>query len=284
MKGLCILLLAVLNFGSVDRAFERESYKACRDSLCVMLSQASGPHEKAEVLWRLSRVTLMLGEKESAKEVRRTVFAEGIRYADEAIAAEPANIQSYMWHCANTGRECQTHGIKEQAAAVPVMLRDLETILDRYGRTNFSEAWQALAEIFHEHPLKSNDKALNYARKAVATIPARELRLTTYLYLAELLYERNASASKRAAAIASDAAKYAVSGQSNTERMGYFVGSTGTGGRAPWSEHPLASISDREEAVALVRYAMARYENASRRTKMDVRDYRTLSSLAEKWK
>lgn len=284
MKGLLVLLLATLSFSFVDKAFERESYQACRDSLRVMLDRSSGPHEQAEVLWRLSRVTLLLGERESGKEARRAVFAEGIRYADAAIAAEPANIQAYMWHCANTGRECQTHGIKEQAAAVPVMLRDLETILDRYGRTDFSEAWQALAEIFHEHPLKSNDKAINYARKAAATIPARELRLTTYLYLAELLYERNASPQKRSAAIAADAAKYAGSGQTNTERNGYYVGSTGAGGRAPWSERSLAGISDREEALALVRYAMARYEGSARRTKMDARDYRTLSSLAEKWK
>ncbi len=278
------LFLTVLSFTGVDRSFVRESYTECRDSLVVMLPRAQTGKEKSEVLWRLSRVSLMLGEKAPSREEKRAVFGEGVRYASEGIQSDPANVQCYMWHCANTGRECQTRGVKEQAAAVPAMLKDLETILDRYGRTDCSEAWQALSEIYHAHPFKPEDKAVNYARKAAETIPPSELRLSTYAYLARLLHERNWSASKRASAIASDAARFKAAGLKNSERFGYFDGASGPEGKAPWSDKPLSAQSDREEAIALLQYAIRRYDAAPRHTRMDARDSKTLKSLAEQWK
>ena len=282
MNSLLLTLLLSLSFSGADRLFVRESYLECRDSLTVMLPRAEGGKERAEVLWRLSRVTLLLGEKASSREEKRAIFGQGVRYASEGIAADPANVHCYMWHCANTGRECQTRGIKDQAAAVPVMEHDLETILDRYGRTDYSEAWQALSEIYHAHPFRSDDKAVAYARKAAETVPAREVRLTTYLHLAKLLYERNGSAAKRAAALASDAAKYR-SGGSNTVRYGFYPGANGPGGKAPWTDRPLSSLSDREEAVQLAAFAMRRYEASSRHNAIDARDYQTLSALARQW-
>lgn len=283
-KLLIGILLAALNFTAVDRSFERESYVACRDSLTVMLGRAESGKERAEVLWRLSRVSLMLGEKAGTKEAKRALFSEGVRYADEARSADPSNTASYMWHCANLGRECQTRTVKDQIAAVPVLERDLETILDRYGRTDCSEAWQALSELYHSHPFKSNDKAVGFARKAVDTIPRDELRVTTYLNLAHLLYERNSPASKRASSLASDAGRFKASGQKNTERFGYYAGAGDPAGKAPWSARPLAELSDREEALLLVEYTIRKYEGASHRTKMDARDYKTLQSLQQKWK
>lgn len=280
MHGLVtIVLLAALQFGPVDRSFELEQYSACRDSLTLMLSRASGAAERSEVLWRLSRVSYMLGDAQSSKEERRARFNEGIAYADEAIRLAPSNINAYMWHCANTGYECQTHSLADQAKAVPAMTRDLETILDKLGRTDCSEAWQALAELFYAHPLKSKDKAINYARRAVETIPRGELRLSTYLYLATLLEKRGWSSSRRASEIASDAAKYPSAGPSNTDKTGYWIGSKGADPKAVWSDRPLRELSDREEALAIVRYAWALFEGSSRRTKMDYRDFRALTSF-----
>ena len=283
-KLLIGFLLATLNFTAVDRSFDRESYLQCRDSLTVMLGRAESDKERAEVLWRLSRVTLMLGEKAGTKESKQALFSEGVRYADEARSADPANTAAYMWHCANLGRESQTRSLKDQIAAVPVLERDLETILDRYGRTDCSEAWQALSELYHAHPFKSNDKAVGYARRAVDTIPRDEVRVTTYINLARLLYERNNPASKRATALASDAARFKASGQKNTERFGYYAGAGDPAGKAPWSTRPLAELSDRQEALLLVEYAIRKYEGAPRRTKMDGRDYKTLQSLQQQWK
>lgn len=279
------IVLSALSFTGADRSFTRESYAACRDSLTVLLPRAESNGEKAEVLWRLSRVSLMLGEKAVSREEKRAVFTEGIRYANEAIAADPANVWGYMWHCANTGRDCQTRGLKDQIAAVPVMQQDLETILDRYGRTDVSEAWQALSELFMNHPLKPDEKGINYARKAADTIPASELRLTTYLYLARLLYARNWTASKRAGAIASDATKFKAAGQKNTDRFGYYDGAAGPEGKVRWNEKPLASLSDREEALAIIAYAIRLYDaSPARRTRMDTRDYKALQELATQWK
>lgn len=283
-KLLIGFLLATLNFTAVDRSFERESYLQCRDSLTVMLGRAGSDKERAEVLWRLSRVTLMLGEKAGTKESKQAFFSEGVRFADEARSADPANVASYMWHCANLGRECQTRSVKDKIAAVPVLEGDLETILDRFGRTDYSEAWQALSELYHSHPFKSNDKAVGFAWKAVDTIPRDEVRITTYLNLAYLLYERNNSASRRASSLASDAGRFKVSGQKNTERFGYYAGAGDPQGKAPWSVRPLAELSDRQEALLLVEYAIRKYEGTSRRTKMDARDYRTLQSLQQQWK
>ena len=257
MWKLFLIPILALQFTSVDRDFRRATdYRPCRETLLEMLPQATPGRERAEVLWRLSRVTLLVGDATAGKAEKRALYDEGIRYAEEGIKEDPKNEQCYMWHCANIGRECMTHGLADQAKSVPVMQKDLAAILDQLGCIRCSEAWQAVSEFYWRHPLKSKESAVNYARRAIYTIPDDDLRLSSYLYFAKLLDERGWSADKRSAQAAAHKDKFAAPRKSNIEKYAFYDGSTD---RMPWLQGGVGEVSDKEEAEQVLQYALARY-------------------------
>lgn len=275
-------LAILISFISVDRDFRYKcDYAANHDTLVVMLETAFPGKEKADVYWRLSRASLMLGEQQQTKEAKREHFNRGIEWAEKGMKEYSTSKECYMWHCANVGRKCQTYSIIDQAAAVPVMTKDLETILDKFGHTDYSEAWQALSELYYHHPFKSKESAINFARKAATSIPAGELRLSTYTYLAEILYDRGWNARKRVAAAAGNSMEFNKEYDSNIEKYSYFDGALTY---MPWSVKPFAQMSDKEEAAAILSYAIGLYNSCKDLTPVDRKDYKTLVELSEKMK
>lgn len=278
MKILFIgILLSALNFTDADALLSEEAnYQACKSELEAMLPKARTGEEKAAVLWRLSRVTLLMGELRTDNDERRAIFTQGISYADKAIEASPKNPDCYMWHSANVGRECQTHSLMDQAKAVPVMMKDLEMILQTLGRDDYSAAWQALSEIYFNHPFKSTDDAVNFARRAAMTIPKGELRLTTYVSLARMLIKRDCGASKRASLIKSHSGKK-YSG--NIEKYAHCDALLGMDYQPMWSSNKLSQMSDAEEAKAILTYASKLYANAKEKGSMERKSYAELQKI-----
>ena len=279
------LLFAVailISFISVDRDFRYKcDYKANHDTLVVMLETAFPGREKAEVCWRLARASLMMGEQAQTKEEKREHFNRGIEWAEKGLKEDSSSKECYMWHCANVGRKCQTYSIMDQAAAVPVMTKDLTAILDRFGNTEYSEAWQALSELYYHHPFKSKESAINYARKAAVCIPAGELRISTYTYLAQILYERGWSARKRMAAAAENGVEFKKQHDSNIQKYSYFDGAQTY---MPWSIKPFVQMSDKEEAALIVSYAKGLYNSSKDLTPVDKKDYKALVEFSGKMK
>lgn len=274
--------MLALQFQSVDNAVQQgKDYPACEQTLLEMLPQAENAKEKASVLWRLARVSYLIGEDQTDKMARREQFNKGIAYAERGCRENPRDPQCLMWHCANVGRECQTHPLMEQAAAVPKMTEDLTRILNQLD-PHMSEAWQALSEIYYYHPLKSKESGINYARVAALNAPKDEPRLITYIYLASRLYERNMSADKRASLAADHSAKLAkLSGASNIDRYALADGMKLT---LPWTDKALGELSDREEARLILAYAENRYKTIGNPGKMERDEYKNLLKLKQQWK
>lgn len=269
-------------FVSVDRDFKYKcDYKANHDTLLVMLENTTDANDKAEVYWRLSRASLMMGAAEQTKTGKRAHFGKGMEYAELGMKLNPNNKECYMWHCANVGRECQTRSLMEQAKAVPAMTKDLTTMLDKLGHTDYSEAWQALSELYYNHPLKSDEAAINFARKAATCIPDNELRISTYINLAQLLHKRNWSAGKRADAADGNAGKFNRTVKSNIEKYSYFDGAKAS---MPWCSKPFTTLSDREEAIAIIDYAKGLYKAYAEPTPLDKQDYAALVEVENKMK
>ena len=274
MLKLVLLAALAASFISVDRDFRYKcNYREVHDTLLVMLDSSFPGSEKAEVYWRLSRASLMMGEQQSGKMERRAMFGRGIEYAETGIKEDSGNKECYMWHCANLGRECQTRNIVEQAAAVPKMMKDLTTLLDKMNEVDYSEAWQALSEIYYNHPMKSDDAALAYARKAATCIPSDELRISTYTHLAQILYKRNYSVKKRETEAAQNSVEFGRQNGSNIEKYSYFNGAKVY---MPWSIKPYNTLSDREEAALVASYARGVFTSCSNPTPLDKADFAKL--------
>lgn len=279
-----LFIILAINFAELDRAFQKTGdIAAIRTQLEQTLPAAENDAEKAEVYWRISRACLLQGQEATTKKAKREFFAEGIHYAEEAIKADPNNPQGYLWRCTNTGRDAETRKLMEQAALAPKMSDDLATVLDKLGRTDCSEAWHTLAEIWIHHPFKSNDAAINFGRKAALTIPENDLRLVTLSFLAQSLYKRNWSAAQRRTAAASNAKKF-LSARKNIDKYAAFDGAPQDLLRAPWNAEGLGALSDREEALAILEYAIGRFRACTSPTKLDQDDYKQLLSLKDQWK
>ena len=279
MHNLLIIPLLLLQFNSVDRAFRNADYTGCEQALQQMLTQAEPGKESAEVLWRLSRVTLLLGDAAPDVKAQRALYARGVEYADRAIQEDPKNSEGYMWHSGNSGRDCTTRGLAEQAKASVIVQKDLLTILNKLGKASHCSAWHAMAELYWRHPFKSNDTAVNYARRCAATIPSDELRLVSCILFADMLYERNWSAEKRAAQATANAEKF-LSGKSITDKYACYDGSDPN---LPWLKTSLKEVSDREEAAAVIRYAQARYASFGDVPPAEQAEYKNLMDRSKKY-
>lgn len=276
--------LAQVDLDKADKLFNTsDNTQDCINYLESVLPQAQKGHERAEVLWRLARAKLIIGQEEPGKEKKREIFGKGLEYATMAIKEDPKNPECYMWHSGNVGRECQTRSITEQVKKLPVIMSDVTTILDDMKMTNFSSAWQTMAEIYMNHPMKSNDEAINFARKAVMTIPEGELRISAYTLLAKLLYERDWNASRRSAYITRNTGRFKESYKSITDKYAYFDGSLGTAHKPAWSSGSLGEMSDREEAKLIVTYVRSKYDACTDKSRFDKTDFKELTSISSKW-
>lgn len=278
VSGLSVSPKSDLDFRVVDSIFnERVEYDSCRVILESMMKVAHTPSQKTEVLWRLSRVYTLFGETAKDQEMKREFYEEGVRLAEAAIKSDPSNHNSYMWHSANIGRNCQMEHLFAQASTLPTILADMRMILDTLKRTDCSEAWQGISEIYCRHPFKSTDSGINFARMSVMTIPKTEMRLSTYYYLAGLLYKRNWSVGSRESAVLRNAKKQNQT--SEIEKCAVLDGKLGLDYMPKWSSKGIGRMSDREEADSIVDYAIHLYEITGHHTPMDDDDYAALLKL-----
>ena len=273
--------LRALDFSGYQKLFLEEKFPEAEKLLLDMIPGVSSNADKAEIYWRLSMTMVVQGQLETTKDGKKKIFGKGIDYGKKAIEADPKNPECYMWHCANVGRNTQTKMLLSQAADVPVMMKDLTMVLCDLGQVSNSAAWQALSEIYYNHPMKSTDAAINFSRRSCITVPEDELRIFTYEALAKMLWERDLSAEKRAALINDGAAKL-KGADDNIEKYAYYDAMTKVCSK--WSTAAYGSISDKDEARAVLRYALSRYDAASSRTKTDDAEAARVRSLLSSWK
>ena len=296
MKKLVILLvmlltatmvLAALDFTSVDNLYDAGEDQKVYDTLQTMLKEAKTDGEKAQVLWRLSRVCVDLGDAldEKDKKGRFAIYEEGENYALQSIEAEP-NYLAYLWKCANIGRYGQTKGVMDSLGKVKPMKADLKVIIDDFNVLDCSEAWYTLAVLYDKVPgLFGGDSnfAISYARAACDTIPAKYVYGGTYQALAEMLYNRNWSADKRAKEIAKMQTKWGKESKSNYDKYAYYEGAKGADAMPKWTNTKLSAMSDRQEALVILKYAQAVYKARTFHTASDEKNYDEIQALIDEW-
>ncbi|MBR4426706.1 MAG: hypothetical protein IKS77_03315 [Spirochaetales bacterium] len=297
MKKLAFLLImlmvfamaiAALDFKDVDNLFDQGTdNQKVYDTLQTMLKDAKSNGEKSEVLWRLSRICVDLGDKldEKDKDGKFAIYTEGENYALQSIELSP-NYQAYLWKCANIGRYGQTKGVMDSLGKVKPMKADLRVITDDFGVIDSSEVWYTLGVLQNKVPgLFGGDSiaAISYMRAACDTIPAKYIYGGTYKELAEQLYERDWSAKKRASEIAKIQKKWDKETKSNFDKYAFYEGAKGADATPIWTKTKLSAMSDRQEALVILKYAQAVYNSRSSHTESDNKNYAEIQDLIDKW-
>jgi len=282
------MALAALDFKSVDDIYDKNlDMQKVYTTLKGMLSEAKTNEEKSEVLWRLSRVCVSIGDEldDDEKDAKFAIYEEGESYAIQSIEAYP-NPMAYLWKCANIGRWGQTKGVMNSLKKADPMKADLKVIFDEFNYLESSEAWYTMAVLFDSLPGMfggDSNAAISYGRAACDTIPADKIYGGTYQKLAEMLYKRDWSAKKRASEINKIQGKWNKETSSNYAKYAFYEGKDGAGANPIWTKTKLSDMSDKQEALVILKYAQAVYNSRSFHTESDEDNYEEIEDLIEEW-
>jgi tetratricopeptide (TPR) repeat protein len=287
------LLLAVVllpadvsaTLAKVDGLHDEGAYEQCRDLLQTALSQASSGAEKAEVLWRLARAWLNIGEQAEERgapaDELLSYYEKGEALAVQASEADPKNPLGYYWESANIGKWGQTKGIMNALAKARPMRDLLQKALSL--NPEHADSYYVLGQLYEQvpgFPISFGDKvyAVSLGRKSVdlreAQVRAgreKELVYDYYTELAKHLWERNWNVAKRSREQPKIASSYR-SASDPMEKNFYYEGTV-----------TLRNVSDREEALDMLKKAIRDLEALGRRSKGQNDDLKEAQELLASW-
>ncbi|MGI6437247.1 MAG: hypothetical protein ACOX0D_04240 [Sphaerochaeta sp.] len=282
------VLFAALDFTTVDALYDSEQYSACKAGLLSMRSQAATAQEEADVLWRLSRVTLGMGDDldKKDKDGRFAAYEEGEEYANLSIARYP-NAYAYHWKASNIGRWGQTKGPLNALGKAKGMLEDLTMVVNDFNIVDYTETWYVLSSLYNELPgpplsFGNNNWAISYMRRAMDTLPVHKLYPGHYKKLAEELWARNWSASKRGKELAKMKTSWDKGG-STLERYRFYEGKDGGKSKPFYSSVTLDQMSDRQEAEMVLAYLEAKAKTFTPVLPSELRTLNEISELRASW-
>ena len=279
---MCFTLSASFSAQESDYIFYRENdYHKDYDYLLASLSSSTDADEKAEILWRLSRTKLTIVDEEKDGMTKEEQLAG---YGDYGAKDRPddgdtssafyyayASIQlketpnAYHWLSSAVGRCGQVHGALNSLSKAGGM-RDLEIkALENFSSFDLeTDSWYVLSILYKSLPgspisFGNNNYAISYMRKCIATMDmTNRTNGTNYLELAEQLYDRDWSKSKREKEFKSMLKSYnkAQDKKSGNAEINKYYESYASTQEAPfYVSASLTEMSDRQEALSLLEYA-----------------------------
>ncbi len=291
------LMLALLATGSLsagidtvqaDALYEMDAFPQVERLLEEQLKQAETNSQRAEILWRLARVQVSLGDAldEEDKDGRFAIYEKGEMFALQSIEAHPS-FEGYLWKCSNIGRWGQTKGPLNALGKAKGMLEDLTTIVNTFGTLDSSETWYVLSSLYDELPggfisFGNKEWAVSYMRIAMDTIPNHLFYPGHYLKLAQELYARDWSASKRSKEM-KGMEKDWKKASNNLEQYRYYEGKDGGKTKPFYSSVTLDRMSDRQEALMVLSYAMAKAELLGTLKSSDATYMEEIAALVQEW-
>jgi tetratricopeptide (TPR) repeat protein len=269
----------------VDRLHEEGAYEQCRALLEPALSQARAGAEKAEVLWRLARAWLNLGEQAEERGAAPAellpFYEKGESLAVQAGEADPGNPLGYYWQSANIGKWGQTKGIMNALAKAKPMRELLQKALSL--DPEHADSYYVLGQLYEQvpgFPISFGDKAyaVSLGRKSVDLREAqvrsgreKDMVYDYYTELAKHLWERNWNASKRSREQGKMSSSYRAASDP-MEKNFYYEGVV-----------TLRNVSDREEALEILKKAIRELESLRSRTRGQNDDLAEARELLSSW-
>ncbi|HKJ86845.1 MAG TPA: hypothetical protein VKA06_12260 [Spirochaetia bacterium] len=250
-----------------DELYEEDRTSESIDALEAALATAQNGAERAEVLWRLSRATLAIGEAledDSADaDLVLETYERGERYGIQAVEADPDSHLGYYWQSANIGKWGQAKGILNALFKATPMRNLLQQAINR--QPDHAGSYYVLGQLYAEVPgvisFGNDDYAVGLARKSIdlheaelASGEADEVEHDYYIQLASHLMQRGWNERRRDREMAGKRDSFqAVSDR--LEQGWYYEGTV-----------QISAQDDVEEAEALLRDMIGRLESIRNRS------------------
>ncbi|MFW5694900.1 MAG: hypothetical protein ACOCYB_07010, partial [Alkalispirochaeta sp.] len=219
----------------VDEILEEERPEAAIEALEDILSGSTGA-SRAEVLWRLSSATLMLGDQRddagAGDDELLAIYEDGEAHGEAAIEADPDNARGYFWASANIGRWGQTKGVLNSLFRAPDM-RDLLTEAVTQD-PEFADSYYVLGQLYAQVPgmisFGNVEYAVSLGRKSVDLMEAElrsgerdEVNEAFHIQLASHLIDRDWNSRRRSRGLRSIRSDYR-NAATPVERGFYYEG------------------------------------------------------------
>ena len=289
---LLVLIIASTLFAAFNPAYSDYQFYNAHDFqkdkayLESALNEAKDDSEKAEILWRLSRNTLTLTDDIEKTSENKQARLDGYSKA-EALAQESVDLvesyNAYHWLASAIGRIGQVNGPLNSLGKAKPMRNLVEKVQNDFN-ADYTDSWYVLGILYNQlpgGPISFGDKdfAISYMRRCLDTQDnINRNNLTNYLELAQQLADRDWSASKRAKEFDKMQKKY-NSNSVPTEKMKYYEGKDGKNGKPFYSSVTLDKISDKQEAVMVLKYALAFYEKTTVKFDSDKKNLDEINKL-----
>lgn len=291
---MCSLLLVLSPLGAnqalldqADALYWNDRLEEAKDLLVRALPGTTDPVQKSEILWRMSRATLSIGDERKSEGASDSelfaLFEEGEAYANQALEAAQLAM-AYVYHASNIGRWGETKGPLNALSKAKPMRDDFTRVIDGMGESDNTIAWYVLGQLYYKLPgwpisFGNLDTAISYTRKAIDTIPSERLYHGHFKALAEMLWKRDQSVSKRNSSINSSQRDWNKAKGSTLDQHAYYEGSGGPSAVPFYSPVALNKMSDRQEAVMLLKYASAKYDAWPFHSRADKRTFQEIQEM-----
>ncbi len=281
-------LSAATDFTQADLLQDQEKFSLCETELMVQKGLASTDKELSEVLWRLARLQVSIGDElpDDDKDAKYIEYEKGEAYALASIEKYP-NAMAYLWKSSNSGRWGQTKGPLNALGKAKGMLEDLTIIVNEFNTLDSTETWYVLSSLYDELPggfISFGDKtwAVSYMRMDMESLPAKLLYPGHYKKFAEELYSRNWSASKRAKEFKKMESDWKDS-PTNLEKYRYYEGKDAGKVKPFYSSVELTQMSDRQEALMVLAYIRAKHKMFRNLQPSDAEEMAEIEELYNEW-
>ncbi len=282
MLSLVFSLFAGFDSAHSDYIFYRENdYHKDYDYLLSCLKESTDDREKAQILWRLSRTKLTIVDEEKdsltkeeklsgygdygAKDVPSSDDRDSAFYYAYTSLSLDRTPNAFHWLSSAVGRCGQVHGALNSLSKASGMKNLEVNALEDFSSFDLeTDSWYVLSILYKSLPgspisFGNNNWAISYMRKCLDTMDMKNrTNGTNYLELAEQLYERNWSQSKRKKEFSSFNKSYEKQMAKNagaTEVNKYYEGYASTQGEPFYVKAKLSDMSDRTEALSILEYA-----------------------------
>lgn len=284
--ALSFSLFANVNLTKADELFFHDDLAGAQIELENLLEKATTNKDKSEILWRLSRNALSLGGAlaKDDKDGRFAMFEKGEEYAVQSYTFLE-NPDALVWQASNIGRWGQTKGALNSLKKAGSMREILTDAVNTFKYLDSSELWYTAGALYDGLPggfISFGDSvvAISYMRLATETISDDVYYGSTYADLAKYLYKRGWDTAKRQKEIKSlqkDWKKNA--GKGLMEQYKYYEGHDGISYVPFYATKPIGQMSDKEEAIQVIQYAIAKYDERPFHLKADDENLQILKDL-----
>jgi len=291
---LCMSLVFAVSatLEQADSLYWLDRLEETKSLLQNTLETTVNPSDRAELLWRLSRATLAIGDERKEEGASDSelfaIYEEAEQYAMDALAYGD-HPDALVYKASSIGRWGETKGPLNALSKAKPMRDDFTYLIDTLGVMDNSVSWYVLGQLYFQLPgwplsFGDLDTAISYTRKAVETIPSHVLYPGHFKALAEMLWKRNNSASKRSSNLRSMEKDWnRAAGKSVVDQHAYYEGAGGQNAVPFYSPVSLSKMSDRQEAVMLLQYALAKYDVWHFHSRADKRTRSEIEALLKDW-